>query len=65
KLIAKTAQTSKPLFNIKETRLFHLPPSPINAEEMESHKILRAKRFFEPSIWMQSRSRSGVIPTSA
>ncbi|OUI80120.1 hypothetical protein HK12_10020 [Acetobacter orientalis] len=28
KLIAKPAQTSKPLFNIKESRLLHYPSTP-------------------------------------
>ncbi|WP_211508967.1 hypothetical protein, partial [Gluconobacter cerinus] len=38
-LITKLAQPGKPLFNIKETRLIHLSASPINAEEMESHRV--------------------------
>ncbi|WP_278534253.1 hypothetical protein, partial [Komagataeibacter rhaeticus] len=46
---AKPAQPSKALFNIKETRLLHLPPSPINAEEMESHRTAQSQGFFEPS----------------
>ncbi|EGE46695.1 Hypothetical protein APO_2757 [Acetobacter pomorum DM001] len=45
-LIAKPAQPSKALFNIKETRLLHLPPSPINAEEMESHRTAQRQRVF-------------------
>ncbi|WP_278533940.1 hypothetical protein, partial [Komagataeibacter rhaeticus] len=48
---AKPAQPSKALFNIKETRLLHLPPSPINAEEMESHRTAQSQGFFEPSRW--------------
>ncbi|WP_148089106.1 hypothetical protein, partial [Acetobacter pasteurianus] len=33
------------------TRLLHLPPSPINAEEMESHRTAQSQGFFEPSNW--------------
>jgi len=36
KLIAKSAQSREPVFNIKEARLLHLPSFPINAGKMES-----------------------------
>ncbi|WP_209436620.1 hypothetical protein, partial [Acetobacter cerevisiae] len=45
-LIARPAQPIKALFNIKETRLLHLPPSPINAEEIESHRTAQSQGFF-------------------
>ncbi|WP_196756799.1 O-antigen ligase family protein, partial [Gluconobacter oxydans] len=50
----KGSQPSKALFNIKETRLLHLPPSPINAEEMESHRTAQSQRFVEPSIYIRA-----------
>ncbi|WP_242006279.1 hypothetical protein, partial [Acetobacter estunensis] len=42
--------------NIKETRLLHLPPSPINAEEMESHRTAQSQGFFEPSTFWGDHS---------
>ncbi|MGC5749914.1 hypothetical protein J4P41_15055, partial [Gluconobacter sp. NFX36] len=36
----------QPLFNIKETRLLHLPSSPINAGEMESQRNPQIQKVF-------------------
>ncbi|WP_211583123.1 hypothetical protein, partial [Gluconobacter kondonii] len=54
------AQSSKPLFNIKETRLLHLPASPINAREMKSHRKPQNQRVFRTLHLIVNDIRMGV-----
>ncbi|MBS1026262.1 hypothetical protein, partial [Gluconobacter cerinus] len=48
-LIAKPAQPSKPLFNIKETNLFHSAIPQSDPEEWNHIESLKTRWFFDPS----------------
>ncbi|WP_214609612.1 hypothetical protein, partial [Acetobacter pasteurianus] len=47
--VTKPTQPSKPLFNIKKTRLFH-EPSPQSSHKRGNHRERpKTREFFEPS----------------
>ncbi|WP_218023667.1 hypothetical protein, partial [Gluconobacter sphaericus] len=58
-LITKPAQSSKPLFNIKETRLLHVATPPIKTGKMESQRGPQNQRVFRTLQLLKTQIKNG------